>query len=376
MDDESGVVRTFLIADVRGYTRFTQEHGDEAAAQLAARFASVVRDEIERLAGAVVELRGDEALCVFQSPRQALRAAVAVQRRCADELRRDPSLPLRVGVGIDAGEAVPVEGGYRGGALNLAARLCSLAKAGDVLVSEGVVLLARRVEEIEYVDRGRVELKGLREPVRYYQARFELDLPPEEETRRRRPRLWVAGASAVALAAAAGGLAFALTRGGSTPAGLDDNALVELTSSTATVTAQRSFDNPPGGLAVGLGRVWVTDPSSGRLISVLPGGATGDVALTGGHAPTAVAVAGGSVWVVNTDDSTVVRIDEKLLTPVARVKVGPGASAVATEGDDLWVVNSDDGTVQRIDVRTGRSSDPIGVGAQPVAAAVGLGSSG
>src|SRR6476619_4745386 len=121
MSDQTGAVagvRTFLIADVRGYTRFTQEHGDEAAARLAARFAEVVGEVVVARGGQVVELRGDEALCVFASPRGALRAAVDLQRRCADELRANPSLPLRVGIGFDAGEAVAVAGGYRGGALN------------------------------------------------------------------------------------------------------------------------------------------------------------------------------------------------------------------------------------------------------------------
>ena len=60
---------TFLIADVRGYTRFTQEHGDEAGARLAGRFAEVVREQVDGRGGHVVELRGDEALCVFGSPR-------------------------------------------------------------------------------------------------------------------------------------------------------------------------------------------------------------------------------------------------------------------------------------------------------------------
>ncbi|HVG88126.1 MAG TPA: hypothetical protein VM823_04075, partial [Gaiellales bacterium] len=64
-DPPGSDVRTFLIADVRGYTRFTQEQGDEAAARLAARFAEVAREVIESRGGTVVELRGDEALCVF-----------------------------------------------------------------------------------------------------------------------------------------------------------------------------------------------------------------------------------------------------------------------------------------------------------------------
>lgn len=60
------------------------------------------------------------------------------------ELRNDPSLPLKVGIGVDVGDVVPVEGGYRGLALNLAARLCSLAQAGEVYGTEGIVQLAEK----------------------------------------------------------------------------------------------------------------------------------------------------------------------------------------------------------------------------------------
>jgi len=112
-------VRTFLIADIRGYTRFTEERGDEAAARLAGRFASVTRDAVGTRGGAIVEVRGDEALAVFGSARQALRAAVDLQVRFEDESRADPDLPLNVGVGVDSGEAVRIEGGFRGAALNV-----------------------------------------------------------------------------------------------------------------------------------------------------------------------------------------------------------------------------------------------------------------
>lgn len=169
---EAGI-KTFLIADVRGYTRFTQARGDEAAARLATRFAELAREAIEAAGGTLVELRGDEALAVFDSARQALRAASDLQERFVSETVADPSLPLAVGIGLDAGEAVPVDGGYRGGALNLAARLCSLAGPGEVLVSPGVTHLARKVEGLEYVERGPVRLKGLEKPVEVVAVRSE-----------------------------------------------------------------------------------------------------------------------------------------------------------------------------------------------------------
>jgi class 3 adenylate cyclase/ABC-type transport system substrate-binding protein/streptogramin lyase len=154
-------LRTFLIADVRGYTTYTREHGDEAAGELAARFAEAVREVVERNEGFLLELRGDEALVVFVSARQALRAAVAVQRRI-----EEIGLERGVGIGLDAGEAVAVEGGYRGGALNLAARLCAQAKAGEVLASEAVIHLAAKVDGLSYVDARTLKLKGYDHPVR------------------------------------------------------------------------------------------------------------------------------------------------------------------------------------------------------------------
>lgn len=158
-------ILVFLIADVRGYTRFTQERGDEGAARLATKFAEICRAAAERWDGRVIELRGDEALAVFGSVRQALRAALDLQERFARESAADAELPLPVGIGVDVGEAMPVEEGYRGAALNRAARLCSQAGAGDVLVTAGLVYVAPKVEGVAFVPRGRVALKGFDEPV-------------------------------------------------------------------------------------------------------------------------------------------------------------------------------------------------------------------
>lgn len=160
----NALIRTFLIADVRGYTKFTVEHGDEEAARLAARFAEAVSRAVEPAGGEVVELRGDEALVSFASARNAIRAALDVQRHCAG-LGGEVEQPIGVGIGLDAGEAVPVLGGYRGKALNLAARLCSLAGVGEVLASDSVTHLAGHLDGVLFTERGRVRLKGFPEPV-------------------------------------------------------------------------------------------------------------------------------------------------------------------------------------------------------------------
>ena len=160
-----GAIRTFMIADVRGYTSYTQTYGDEAAGRLAAGFAGITREVVEGASGTLLELRGDEALSVFGSARDAIDAAVALQQRFVTETVRDADMPLLVGIGIDVGEAVPVEGGYRGGALNLAARLCSLAAPGEILASTITTHLAGPMEGIEYQERGETRLKGMHEEV-------------------------------------------------------------------------------------------------------------------------------------------------------------------------------------------------------------------
>ena len=66
-----------------------------------------------------------------------------------------------------------VEGGYRGGALNVAGRLQARAKAGEILASREIVHLARRIDGIRITERGPLELKGLDQPVHVIAVRSE-----------------------------------------------------------------------------------------------------------------------------------------------------------------------------------------------------------
>jgi len=157
-------ILVFMIADIRGYSRFTEENGDKAAAHLTTRFAEISQSLIEQWGGQLVEVRGDEVLCVFASAQQAVKAASALQQRCAEESMANSDLPLAIGVGLDVGEAVEVDGGYRGAVINRAARLCSLAGAGEVLVSTGVAYLAPQLDGISFVARGQEQLKGFSAP--------------------------------------------------------------------------------------------------------------------------------------------------------------------------------------------------------------------
>ena len=160
--------------------RFTAEFGDEDAARLAMKFADVVGKAVLARNGTLVELRGDEALCVFDSARQALHVAVELQAAFREETQADPSLPLMVGIGLDAGEAVAVGDGYRGAALNMAARLCALAGGGEIVASRDLIHLTGAIPGLTFVDLGPRELKGLPQAVTPMRVEAN-EAPPDVE---------------------------------------------------------------------------------------------------------------------------------------------------------------------------------------------------
>jgi adenylate cyclase len=184
-------LRTFLIADVGGYTRLVRESGeDEAASELAAAFAEAVRGTLGEFGGQL-EVRGDEAVCVFGSAREALRAGIALQRN----LRT--TLSIGVGIGLDSGEAAATEEGYRGDAVDRAARLCAAAGLGRVLATETVVRLAQRVPGVEYGAPRQMRLRGIEGRIRVHELSSTEPMPPvpvddaERSARGRRGLGWL-----------------------------------------------------------------------------------------------------------------------------------------------------------------------------------------
>ena len=159
-------VRTFLFVDIRGYTQFIVDRGDAAGVRLIEKFARLARPVFAARHGEVISMVGDEAIAVFGSAREALRTALDLQACFVDASTADPTMPIEVGIGLDTGEAVQSGATYLGAAVNLAARLCKLAGPQEVLASEGVVHVARKLDGIRYAERGLAQLKGFREPVR------------------------------------------------------------------------------------------------------------------------------------------------------------------------------------------------------------------
>jgi class 3 adenylate cyclase len=368
-------VRTFLIADIRGYTRYSQEFGDKAASQLAQQFADLVRETLTRVEGELLELRGDEALCVFESARTALAAAVDLQRHLRQESGGGSALALGVGVGLDVGEAVPTEGGYRGRALNTAARLCSIAKPGEILASETVVALAGRDERFTFAPRRAARVKGIDAPVRFVEVVPDPPLPPLRLAPRAgagarwtRPALVVRSLAALFLIAGVALAAVLLWPDGDGSGAVPANSLAAIDPKTSKVSWHTSAGESPTLVSVADERAWLLNRA--QTISLVDVTERSVVRTFGIPAiPAGIAAASDGLWVGDSANPSVLKLDtetarvvEKISTPPLEVVSGartPEGAPFLDAGQmvltkrALWFL-SGDATLTRIDARRGK----------------------
>jgi class 3 adenylate cyclase len=160
---------TFLFADLRGYTNFTETLGDAAAAELVDEYRTFMRAEIARSAGAEIRTEGDSFFVTFESAAEAMRCAIAMLREAARRSGAHPDRPIVVGIGLHAGEPVRrADGDLVGSAINVAARLCSNAGPMELFVSEVVRGLVRTSGIAPMEERTGITLKGVQDPPRIY----------------------------------------------------------------------------------------------------------------------------------------------------------------------------------------------------------------
>jgi adenylate cyclase len=150
--------------DITGYTRLTEERGDEAAADLAAKLARLVRRSSQKHGGRPVKWLGDGVMFYFREPAGAVLAALEMAEGVASH-----DLPP-AHVGLHAGPVVFQDGDYFGRTVNLAARIADYARPGEVVVSQEVVEAADGAP-VSFEEIGPVELKGVTGALRLHTAR-------------------------------------------------------------------------------------------------------------------------------------------------------------------------------------------------------------
>ena len=158
------VLTTILFTDVVESTQRAGRLGDAAWSELLDRHNDAIRRELERFAGEEIDTSGDGFLAFFDGPARAIRCARSIR----DGLRQHE---LEVRAGVHTGEVELRAGDKPSGiALHLGARVMSLARAGEILVSSTTHDLVAG-SGLEFEDRGEHELKGIEGRRRVYAAR-------------------------------------------------------------------------------------------------------------------------------------------------------------------------------------------------------------
>ena len=156
-------IEAAAFADLSGYTRLTEEAGDDEAARVSLSLAQLVNEVAAEHHGDVVKMLGDGVHFHFRDPGDAVRASLEI----VDTVGPRGLPPAHVGV--NAGPMIYDEGDYFGRTVNIAARIAAQASANRVFVGEDLV---RGVEPEGFQVRevGQFDLKGIALPVTLYEA--------------------------------------------------------------------------------------------------------------------------------------------------------------------------------------------------------------
>jgi class 3 adenylate cyclase/pimeloyl-ACP methyl ester carboxylesterase len=162
---------TILFTDVESSTALTQRLGDAGAREVLREHERIVREALKSHGGSEVKALGDGFMASFSSATRALECAIATQRAFAEHNESNPDTPIRVRIGLNAGEPIAEEEDLFGTAVNLAARIAAQAAGGEILVANVIRELAAG-KGFLFADRGETALRGFEDPVRLFEARW------------------------------------------------------------------------------------------------------------------------------------------------------------------------------------------------------------
>jgi len=173
---------TVFFVDIRGFTTLSENKEPEEIVELLNDHFSRVTDAVIKYGGHLNKFVGDEAMAIFGAPvkdpdhaESAVRAALEIQKAIADGNRRQPGrTSFRVGVGINSGEVVAgnlgsdkrMEYTVIGDNVNVASRLTSIARGGEIIISERTFEGMTNREAFVAEERGKVSVKGRKQEVR------------------------------------------------------------------------------------------------------------------------------------------------------------------------------------------------------------------
>ena len=169
----SGTV-TFVFTDIEGSTALLKQLGDALRGRPVRAPAHRPRDVHARLNGVEIDTQGDAFFFAFARARDAVEAAVDAQRAHASAAWPDEAT-VRVRMGLHTGEPALGSEGYLGLDVVRAARICTAAKGGNVLLSETTRSLvgSSLPEGVSVFPLGERQLKDIDQPEQVYELAID-----------------------------------------------------------------------------------------------------------------------------------------------------------------------------------------------------------
>jgi len=160
---DDSAFRAIMFTDMVGSTEITARLGDAMALELLKAHDAILRRSLERHGGTEVKHLGDGIMASFDEAAASVACAMTIQQQLAS-YNDSSETPIRVRIGIHAGEPVKESDDLFGSAVQMAARICDAAPADAILVSREV-RDACAGADVGFAPSGSKTLKGFSQPV-------------------------------------------------------------------------------------------------------------------------------------------------------------------------------------------------------------------
>jgi len=163
-----------LFADISGSTALYDKLGDVEALRLVTKCLDIMIAELPSYQGVLIKTIGDEIMCTFPTPSDALQAACAMQTAVERE-RPAGERPIYIRIGFHYGDVIREDGDVFGDAVNVAARVTAITRARQIMTTQAVAdaLPAQLRGKVRQVSRA--EFRGKEEAMDVFQVNWEQD---------------------------------------------------------------------------------------------------------------------------------------------------------------------------------------------------------
>jgi len=154
-------IAAIMMTDIIGYTKLTRQK-ESLVREISLKHKEILREKVNRCNGRFIHIFGDNSLCVFSDPVEAVKCSIEIQRK----VRKEPIIPMRIA--LHYGEIITDGEDVFGDAINLTSRILKIAITNSILISDKVKLLLDAESDVQTRSIGLHNLKYVDYPIEIF----------------------------------------------------------------------------------------------------------------------------------------------------------------------------------------------------------------